>query len=180
MDLRDSAGAEALIIDHAAYDDVRRLSTFFVIGGLEIDRRGASNLLGIRRGDGWARRGAGAIGTTAMAAIAPRTVLYSRRHDPKTFVARCSVVSAAGHAPKDAAAAAGPVLCLSPAGVFDFPTPTRQMRLVHYREGWPPERVAAETGFDLDGLETATPLPAPEPDRLAVLRERVDVDGVLR
>ena len=180
MDLRDAAGAEALIADYEAYDDVRRLSTLFVIGGLQIDRRGASNLLGIREGGRWARRGPGAIGTTSMAAIAERTVLYSRRHSPQIFVERCSVVSAAGHDPDDPTAPAGPILCISPAGVFDFPAPSREMRLLHSREGWPPERVAAETGFAVAGLETATPMPGPSAADLELLRSRVDREGVLR
>jgi glutaconate CoA-transferase, subunit B len=180
MDLRDAGGAEALIRDYEAYDDVRRLSTLFVIGGLEIDRRGASNLLGTRVDGRWVRRGPGAIGTTSMAVIAERTVLYSRRHTPQIFVERCSVVSAPGHDPGDPTAPAGPDLCISPAGVFDFPAPDRQMRLLHSREGWPAERVAAETGFPVAGLGTATPMPQPSAEDLALLRERVDRDGVLR
>jgi glutaconate CoA-transferase subunit B len=180
MDLRDAAGAEALIADYEAYDDVRRLSTLFVIGGLEIDRSGASNLLGTRSGGRWVRRGPGAIGTTSMAVIAERTVLYSRRHTPEIFVERCSVISAPGHDPDDPTAPAGPILCISPAGVFDFPAPERRMRLLHSREGWPAERVAAATGFELSGFDSATPMPAPTDEELTLLRTRVDPEGVLR
>jgi acyl CoA:acetate/3-ketoacid CoA transferase beta subunit len=180
MDLRDAAGAEALIADDEAYDDVRRLSTLFVIGGLQIDRSGASNLLGIREGGRWIRRGPGAIGTTSMAVIAERTVLYTRRHTPDIFVERCSVVSAPGHDPDDPDAPAGPILCISPAGIFDFPAPAKRMRLLHRREGWPPARVAEATGFEVAGLDTATPMPQPSLAELELLRGRVDRDGALR
>lgn len=180
MDLRDAAGAEALISDYEAYDDVRRLSTLFVIGGLQIDRRGASNLLGIRSEDGWARRGPGAIGTTSMAVLAARTVLYSRRHTPEIFVERCSVVSAPGWSPQARRSPDGPILCLSPAGVFDFPEPERRMRLLYRRAGWTPDRIQAQTGFPLAGLEAAQPMPEPSEEELDLLRRAVDAEGVLR
>ena len=81
MDVRDAEGSEALLLDDEAYDDVRRLSTLFVIGGFEIDATGATNLLGERRNGRWVRRGAGAIGTTSMAILAARTIVYATRHD---------------------------------------------------------------------------------------------------
>jgi glutaconate CoA-transferase subunit B len=179
MDLRDAAGAEALVADDEAYDDVRRLSTFFVIGGLEIDRRGATNLLGIHDGRRWVKRGPGAIGTTSMAVLASRRIVYSRRHTAEVFVERCALVSAHGWSTRRAAAP-GPELCISSAGVFDFPPPERQMRLLHWRRGWSPERVQEETGFPLAGLDTATLLPPPDAAELRTLRERVDREGVLR
>jgi glutaconate CoA-transferase subunit B len=180
MDVRDAAGAEALMLDDEAYDDVRRLSTFFVLGGLEIDRHGATNLLGRRGPAGWERRGPGAIGTSSMAVLAERTLLYSTRHTPEVFVESCSVVSAHGWHPGDSLAASGPDLCLSPAGLFDFPAPERRMRLLHTRPGWSAAEAQAATGFPLDGLDEATPLPEPEPGALQALRERVDPDGRLR
>jgi glutaconate CoA-transferase subunit B len=180
MDVRDAAGAEALMLDDEAYDDVRRLSTFFVLGGLEIDRHGATNLLGRRGPNGWARRGPGAIGTSSMAVLAERTLLYTARHTPEVFVEACSAISAHGWQPRDPLAASGPDLCLSPAGLFDFPAPERRMRLLHTRSGWSAAMVQAATGFALEGLEAATPLPGPEPGQLEALREHVDPEGRLR
>jgi glutaconate CoA-transferase subunit B len=180
MDVRDAAGAEALMLDDEAYDDVRRLSTFFVLGGLEIDRHGATNLLGRRGPEGWERRGPGAIGTTSMAVLAERTLLYSTRHTPEVFVESCSAVSAHGWHPEDPLAASGPELCLSPAGLFDFPAPERRMRLLHTRPGWSAAEAQAATGFPLGGLEEATPLPGPEVGELEALRKCVDPDGRLR
>jgi glutaconate CoA-transferase, subunit B len=180
MDVAAAAGAEAYLADHEAYDDVRRLSTLFVVGGLEIDAQGATNLLGVRCGGRWQRRGPGPIGTTSMATLAERTVLYSTRHDPATFVEQCSLRSTAGWHRASGDKSRGPRLCISPAGVFDFPAPRRRMRLVHHRPGWTPETVQAATGFELDGLDTATPVPAPTDAELGVLRERVDPEGALR
>lgn len=211
MDLRDAAGSEAWLRDYEAYDDVRRLSNLFVLGGFEIDRMGATNLLGLydehvgegdrlRAGGGgeggapgesgeedatrvsgegpsgrWRRRGPGAIGTTSMAVLAERTVVYATRHDPATFVERCSIASTPGWR----GARDGPVRCLSPAGVFDFRAPERQMRLLYVRPGWTVEEVQAATGFPLAGLEDASALPVPGDDELEALRTLVDPEGVL-
>jgi len=180
MDVRDAAGAEAYLRDHEAYDDVRRLSTFFVVGGFEIDATGATNLLGIRRDGRWLRRGPGAIGTTSMAVLAERTAVYATRHDPAVFVERCSLTSAPGWRTAAAGGGTGPVQCISPAGVFDFPEPDRRMRLLHVRPGWTPERVQEATGFAIAGLGEATAVPPPTERELEVLRERVDPDGRLR
>ena len=177
MDVRDAAGAESYMNDHEAYDDVRRLSSFFVVGGFEIDASGATNLLGVCREGRWLRRGPGAIGTTSMAVLAARTAVYTTRHDPSVFVERCSLTSARGWCEGDEI---GPRLCISPAGVFDFPAPNRRMRLLHLRPGWTARRVQAATGFELDGLDTATEVPAPGAEVLHMLRDRVDPEGVLR
>ena len=175
MDLRDAIGAEAVIRDYEAYDDVRRLSTFFVLGGFEIDRHGATNLLGIHDGRRWLRRGPGAIGTTSMAVVAERTVAYTTRHDTRVFVERCSVASTPGWRREN-----GPLLCISPAGIFDFPGPDHEMRLVHTRPGWTAETVQERTGFPLGGLADATPIDPPTAEEIAILRGRVDREGVLR
>jgi glutaconate CoA-transferase subunit B len=175
MDVRDADGSEALLLDHEAYDDVRRLSTLFVIGGFEIDATGATNLLGERRHGRWVRRGAGAIGTTSMAILAGRTILYTTRHDQRVFVERCAVVSAPGWNGER-----GPTRCFSPAGVFDFEGPGHRMRLVHTRPGWTPEAVQQATGFALAGLDSATRLPDPDAEVVAVLRGRVDAEGLLQ
>jgi glutaconate CoA-transferase subunit B len=177
MDIRDSAGAEALMDDHEAYDDVRRLSTVFVIGGLEIDAGGASNLLGVHRDGRWVRRGPGAIGTTSMAVLAGRTVLYSTRHDPQTFVEECSLVSAPGWRENPDR---GPRFCVTPAGVFDFPAPERRMRLVATRPGWDLERIREATGFALDVVPDAGPVDPPTGHELGTLRDVVDPTGALR
>jgi glutaconate CoA-transferase subunit B len=120
-----------------------------------------------------------------MAAITPRVVLYTAKHDPTTIVDRCAVVSALGWG--DGASrerlgieTPGPELCITPAGVFDFPPPTRSMRVLHIRPGWTVERLAAATGFDLLGLADATEVPPPTPIEVQVLRERIDIDGALR
>lgn len=181
MDVRDASGAEALMPDHEAYDDVRRLSTFFVIGGLEIDASGASNLLGEYRDGRWIRRGPGAIGTSSMAVLAERTVLYATRHDRSTFVESCSVVSAPGWgAGSRRPQSGGPIRCISPAGVFDFPAPGHRMRLLDLRPGWTVDQVRAATGFELDVAAQLSPVLPPTPEELTALRTRIDPEGRLR
>jgi glutaconate CoA-transferase, subunit B len=185
IDVDDAARAEMWIRDYEIYDDVARIADVFVIGGFEIDRYGNSNLVGVPRPGGWSRRGPGPVGTTSMAVIAPRIVLYSTSHSPDTLVERCSAISALGWGDGDTRhrlgiAVPGPELCLTPAGIFDFPPPLHQMRLVALRPGWTLQRAREMTAFPLhEGVPVAT-IAQPTPTELQILRTKVDPEGALR
>jgi glutaconate CoA-transferase, subunit B len=181
IDLRDAAYAEAVIRDDEVFDDIRRFASVFVLGGLEIDAHGSTNMVGDGGPGRWERRGPGPIGTTTMSALAPRKMLYSGRHNPRVFVERCAHVTGLGWRAVDGRdraelgleATDGPEICLSPAGVFDFPAPGRRMRLRELRPGWDVERVRAETGFELDVAPDVGPVAEPTAEELNVLRTRI-------
>jgi glutaconate CoA-transferase subunit B len=185
LDVDDAVPAEMWIRDYEIFDDVARIADLFIIGGLEIDRYGNTNLLGVPSAEGWTRRGPGPVGTTSMAVIAPRIVLYSSGHSPEIFVEKCAAISALGWGDGETRdrlriPASGPELCLSPAGIFDFPAPLHQMRLVGLRAGWSVKRVREMTGF---ALHESTPVAAvvpPSETELRILRSKVDPDGTLR
>jgi glutaconate CoA-transferase subunit B len=184
IDLRDAAYAEAVIRDDEVFDDIRRFANVFVLGGLEIDVHGNTNMVGWGGPGRWDRRGPGPIGTTTMATLAPRKMLYSRRHEPRVFVERCAHVTGLGWRATDGRdreqlgleATEGPEICVSPAGVFDFPAPERRMRLRELRPGWDVERVRAETGFELDVADDVAPVADPADEELRVLRTRIDFE----
>jgi glutaconate CoA-transferase subunit B len=184
IDLRDAAYAEAVIRDDEVFDDIRRFASVFVLGGLEIDAHGSTNMVGSGGPGKWQRRGPGPIGTTTMATVAPRKMLYSQRHSPRVFVERCAHVSGLGWRATDGRtreqlgleATDGPEICVSPAGVFDFPAPGRRLRLRELRPGWDVERVQAETGFELDVAADVGPVAAPSEEELRVLRTRIDFE----
>jgi glutaconate CoA-transferase subunit B len=184
IDLRDAAYAEAVIRDDEVFDDIRRFASVFVLGGLEIDAHGSTNMVGQGGPGRGQRRGPGPIGTTTMAALAPRKMLYTQRHGPRVFVERCAHVTGLGWRAADGRdraelgleASEGPEICVSPAGVFDFPGPERRMRLRELRPGWDVERVRAETGFELEVAADVAPVPDPTEEELLVLRTRIDFE----
>jgi glutaconate CoA-transferase subunit B len=184
IDLRDAAYAEAVIRDHEVFDDVRRFASVFVLGGLEIDAYGCTNMVGWGGPGRWDRRGPGPIGTTTMATVAPRKMLYTQRHGPRVFVERCAHITGLGWRARDGRdreqlgleATEGPEIVVSPAGVFDFPAPERRMRLRELRPGWDVERVRAATGFELDVAADVAPVPEPTEEELRVLRTRIDFE----
>lgn len=157
VDLRDTRYAEALIHDDEVFDDVVRLASVFVLGGLQIDAFGNTNMAGQLEDGVWVRRGPGPIGTTTMATIVPRKILYTLKHDPSVLVERCAVTTALGwRAPSGAMRHSlgiptdGPALCITPMAVFDFPPPARRMRLTRLRAGSTVASVRSSTGFDFE------------------------------
>ncbi len=138
-----------------------RCDVFFA-GGLEIDAHGNANL----RGNA-AVRGPGLAGHV-LATSTRRTLLYTERHDARTFVPHVAHVTLPGW--DRGAGRPGPALVVTPLAVLDFVD--GQMRLVSTHGGADAAAVQAATGFPLalppDGV---VPTPPPTPAELRVLRD---------
>lgn len=168
-----------VVLDH----NLGNYADAFVIGGLQVDRLGNTNLLGIK-GDGkpFSVRGAGPVAAPTMTDHVGRFYIWMTRHDPRVFVERCDYVSALGSRPRSeiGAPGGGPRYCISPLAIMDFEPGSGRMRLCSVHPGVTVGDVVANTGFELvipdDVPETATPSAAD----LALLRERVDWRGGLR
>jgi glutaconate CoA-transferase, subunit B len=174
--------AEAAMCQGEAFDDVHRPDVFFM-GGLQLDRRGNVNLLGIPGPDGgWKVRGPGGIALASMSTNCGGYYIVMPRHDQRTFVERVSLISALGDRTERERLrfpGGGPRLVLSPLGVFEFDA-AGDMRVRSLHAGVSVDQVVEATGFDL-GLTGDPPVtPAPTDSELSVLRERVDVHGTLR
>ena len=188
-DYRMSRFAEAIVIHDDIFDDPRACSDLFFVGGIQIDRFGNTNLIGLRGPDGGlAFRGPGSMGTVTMAHYAKRYYLYSPVHDPRVFVERCDFISVFGHGDGGDHRArlgldrynAGPASVITPLAILDFQTPDHAMRLQSVHPGVTVEEVQAATGFELE-IPAEVPLTAaPRPDQLQLLRERIDREGLLR
>ena len=115
--------AEAAMCQGEAFDDVHRPDVFFM-SGLQVDRRGNVNLVGIPDGDGgWKVRGPGSVALASMSTNCGGYYIVMGRHDPRTFVERVSLITALGDATERRRLrfpGGGPRLVLSPLGVFDF------------------------------------------------------------
>jgi glutaconate CoA-transferase subunit B len=165
----------------------RRRGVFFC-GGIQIDRFGNSNLIGI--GGDYRRlafRGPGAIGTCNATVQNGRYHLVTTEHSPRVLVERCDYVSAVGFGdgrpglrrelglPND-----GPSSIITPLCVFEFDPERCCARLRSLHPGVRIDEVVARTGFAFDVPDPLPTTPGPTDEELAILRTRIDVDGRLR
>ena len=165
----------------------RRKGVFFC-GGIEIDRFGNSNLIGVgadhRR---LAFRGPGAIGTCNATVYNGRYHLVTTSHSRRVLVERCSFVSALGFG--DGAPGlrerlklpgAGPRYIITPLCVFDFDPDTNAARLKSLNPGVTLEQVREQTGFEFLAPREPPVTQPPTEEELNILRTRIDRAGALR
>ena len=187
-DFRAAKWAESYMLHEEAFDSPKLMSDAFFVGGIQIDQYGNSNLIGV--GKEYRRlafRGPGAIGTTTVSTYTKRYYLYLNSHDPRVLVERCDFITSFGWGKGGADArqklglpGGGPKYCVTPLCVFDFEEREKRMRLKSVHPGVTVEEVLAKTGFK---PIVPTRVPETEPpaaDELAILRRRVNVEGVLR
>ncbi len=140
-----------------------RFCDVFFVGGMQIDREGSANLIGVRGRDGRLKiRGPGSIGTTSLGTLARHVVLFSGEHTTRRFVEKVDYVSVPGWRRRAAAGlAGGPSLCVTPIAVFEFADGAMRLRSVHAHST--EEEVRRRTGFVLPpGTVPATPAPTAE------------------
>jgi glutaconate CoA-transferase subunit B len=151
-------------------------------GGMQIDRLGNANLTAVASGEKRVR-GPG-VANAALALTARRVFLYSEEHARRIFVRDVDIVTIPGHLEGGATSGrddgAGPQLCVTPLGVFDFPPPGRTLTTRSLMPGLGFADVDAATGFAV-GRGSAEPqvLEPPSADELELLRT-LDPDGLLR
>jgi glutaconate CoA-transferase subunit B len=188
-DYRMARFAEAVIIHDEIFDNPRMSSTVFFVGGLQIDRYGNTNLIGI--GDDPKRlklRGPGSLGTVSSAYYSDRYFLYTPTHDPRVLVERCDFISVFGHGDGGDHRArlgldrfnGGPTSLITPLAILDFETRDHRMRVQSVHPGVELAEVQQATGFELVVPDELPVTPEPTAEQLQLLRERIDVDGLLR
>jgi glutaconate CoA-transferase subunit B len=165
----------------------RRRGVFFA-GGIQIDRFGNSNLIGV--GKDPARldfRGPGGIGTCNATLQNGSYHLVTTSHSPRVLVPRCDYTSAVGYGDGSAdfrkrhgLHAHGPKSIITPLCVFDFEPNTRAARLKSVHPGTTPDQVREQTGFEFEVPDNLAVTRAPTPLQLELLRTRIDVRGALR
>lgn len=169
-----------LVLDH-------RLSNYadaFVIGGLQIDGYGNTNLLGLRGQGGrkYRLRGAGPVAACTMSDHVARFYIWMTRHEPRVFVERCDYISALGSRGRRELGlpGGGPRYVISPLAILDFEEESGRMRLCSVHPGTTVDEVVAATGFELVVPDHVPQTPSPSAADLALLREVVDWRGGLR
>jgi glutaconate CoA-transferase subunit B len=187
-DWRGARWAEHYRVVEDIFAGMRKIRKWegFVVGALQVDRYGNSNLLGLSDGNGGFKlRGAGSVGTPSVTAVAKSFNILVNRHDTRTFVERCDFVSCPGwidgsDGARDALGLlGGPQLCLTPKALLDFDD-HRRMRLMSVHPGHTVDEVVEATGFELVIPDTVPTTDPPSDEELEVLRSRIDRHGELR
>lgn len=168
-------------------ESVRKADVCF-IGGIQVDKYGNTNLIGIKNDRGeYKLRAPGSAGTTTTSTSIKRYYIIMGSHNPRAFVENCDFISAVGWHKGGADARSklglpggGPKYVISPLAVMDFEEETKRMRLKAVFPDVLVDDVVKNTGFELvipQKVEVVTP---PNEEELAVLRTRIDSRGILR
>lgn len=166
----------------------RRRNGVFYCGGVQIDRYGNSNLIGV--GDDPRRlafRGPGPIGTTNATAQAGRWHLVTTSHSRRVLVDAVDFVSAVGYGRGKPGYRRsiglrnpGPSSIVTPLCIFDFHPERHHARLASVHPGVSVDQVMAETGFEIEVPPDVPQTMGPTAAELDLLRHRIDIRGSLR
>ena len=152
-----------------------------MMGASQIDRYGNQNISAV--GADWRRPKVQLLGVRGAPGntINHPTSYWIAKHSPKVFVEKVDLVSGIGY---DRAAAVGKAArfheirrVVTDLAVFDFETDDHRMRLRSVHPGVAVEDVVAATGFELAGLDGATPPPptrTPDAEELRLIRDVLD------
>lgn len=188
-DRRPMLGAESYWDKGHRFENVKHWDRYvFFIGGIQVDRFGNTNLIGIGPDYKNLRfRGPGSIGTTTITTHVGRYYIVLNSHTPRTLVERCDYISTVGWGDGGADArrrlglpGGGPVLCITPMCVMDFEAESKHMRLTSVHPGISEADVRAQTGFQFPNGSPPKTTEPPTDEELRILRTRIDLHGVLR
>lgn len=153
----------------------------FFVSGLQVDKHGAVNLLGVGGAEPTAFRGPGSIALPDLTTLED-LVVFLPRHDARTLVDEVDFVSLPGgrEFEEHGFPGNGASVVLTPLAIFDFPDDAEGARLRATMPGATEAEVLERTGFEPivdETLDTADP---PTSGELERLRSDVDPTGTLR
>jgi glutaconate CoA-transferase subunit B len=187
-DFRAAKWAESYLRHDESLDRIDLLSDTFVVGAVQVDKYGNSNLIGV--GKDYAHltfRGPGGVGTGSLGDHVSRYYLFVNSHKPTILVDKCDFVSCVGWATGGRAARSdlglpggGPKYCITPLAILDFDEDSKRMRLKSLHPGVGIADVVENTGFELVVPDNVPQTEPPTQEQIDVLRSRIDVDEMLR
>jgi glutaconate CoA-transferase, subunit B len=155
-------------------------------GGMQMDKYGNANMIGIGPYDHLKVRGPGAVGTPWGISI-EHGYLFFWHHNRRVFVEKVDFVTGPGFLQGGDSRwkvakpqAKGPAFVYTPICVMDFHEVSRAARLRSVNSGYTVEDVVKNTGFDLIVPQDVPMTTPPTDEELDLLRTRVDRDGVLK
>ncbi len=149
-----------------------RIDAFF-LGGGQIDGSANINLVGTGAYPALDVRFPGSYGSAFLYFLIPKVILFRVEHSRRVLVDRVDFVSAPGVGPPAVPRRGGPGALVTGKCVFAFDRRRARFRLESLHPGVSLGDVMEGTGFDFDIPETVPVTPAPEPERLELIRGRV-------
>ena len=149
-----------------------RIDAFF-LGGGQIDGEGNINLGGTGTYPQVDTRFPGSYGSAFLYFLIPRVILFRHEHSPRVLVPKVDFISAPGTSPPEIHRPGGPHALVTGLCVFAFDRARARFRLESLHPGVALSDVQSATGFEFDIPAEIPPTPAPEPDRLALIRGEV-------
>jgi glutaconate CoA-transferase subunit B len=155
-------------------------------GGMQIDKHGNCNLIGIGPYDKLKVRGPGSVGTL-WTATQTKYYLFTWHHNPRVIVDQVDFVSSPGYLQGGdsrwkycRAASKGPALVYTPMCVMDFEDGTKRLRLRSVNPGYGVDEVIRATGCELIVPRDVAQTAEPTEHELYLLHNHIDRNRVLR
>lgn len=179
-------GGRAYYEDGSSFRDRSRFRHFFTgdkffVGGIQADRWGNVNLIGLGGRGGMTMRGPGTIGICDSATAFRELFVFVTRHDRERLVEQVDFISMLGNRGlREHGFPSRVRWIVTPLAIFDFDPRTDQARLFGILPGASVEEVRDRTGFHFDEAAEVHQVVPPTERELLVLRRDVDPTGVLR
>jgi glutaconate CoA-transferase subunit A len=163
----------------------RGMITHEVVSAAQIDRRGATNNIAVRRPDGSTVRLPGQGGMADVANMHRDFFLYLTRHSRASMVERVDMVSAQRgvHKPEQRRAYGyqpGATRLLTNLGQFLFDPEAGELVLTHLHPGVTLQDLQDQTGFEVHVAPDLSETAPPTAQELEMLRNEVDPLGIRR
>jgi glutaconate CoA-transferase subunit B len=168
-------------------NDLRDVNHFwfadkFFVGGIQADKYGNTNMIGLGRPGKMTFRGPGTIGINDIAIGVKDTYVFLTAHDKRRLVEKVDFISHPGKkvCRENEYYGGGPKWIVTPKCIFDFDPDTLEARLARIFPGVSIDDIRANTGFEVKAAENVETIQPPTREELKALRTLVDRTGVLR
>ena len=154
----------------------------FFVGGIQADKFGNTNMIGLGVDGKMTFRGPGTIGINDIAVGVKDTYVFLTAHDKRRLVEKVDYISHPGKkvCRENEFYGGGPKWIVTPKCIFDFDPDTLEARLARLFPGVTLDEVRANTGFKVVTAPLVEEIEPPTRDELTVLRNEVDPTGVLQ
>jgi glutaconate CoA-transferase subunit B len=146
-----------------------RIDAFFLSGG-QIDGQANINLVGTGDYPATPVRWSGSFGSAYLYFVVPRVILFRWEHSRRTLVEAVDFISAPGRSEPGVHRPGGPVALITNLCLFRWQRDAGRFLLQSLHPGHTLDEVRDQTGFDFDVPGDLATTPAPDPQRLALLR----------